>query len=48
MKFLKNYKFSIILLGGMLLGSILGVILGPKAVVLTPIVHLYGCYLWRF
>ena len=41
MKFLKNYKFSFILLGGMLLGSILGLILGPKAVVLTPIADIF-------
>ena len=41
MQFLKNYKFSFILLGGMLMGSLLGVILGPKAVVLTPIADLF-------
>lgn len=41
MKFLKNYKFSFILLGGMLLGSIVGWILGPKAVVLTPIADVF-------
>jgi Na+/H+-dicarboxylate symporter len=41
MQFLKNYKFSFILLAGMLIGSIIGVILGPKAEVLTPIADIF-------
>jgi Na+/H+-dicarboxylate symporter len=41
MQFLKNYKFSFILLAGMIIGSIVGVILGPKASVLTPIADIF-------
>lgn len=41
MKVLKNYKFSFILLGGMLIGAIIGAILGERAVVLTPIADIF-------
>lgn len=41
MQVLKNYKFSFILLAGMLIGSITGAILGPKAAVLTPIADIF-------
>lgn len=39
--FLKNYKFSIILLGSIILGAILGVLLGSKASVLKPFGDLF-------
>lgn len=41
MKFLKNYKFSLILLLSMILGSILGIIMGDKAKIFTPIADLF-------
>lgn len=39
--FFKNYKSSIILLGSIILGGILGVILGPKTSVLKPFGDLF-------
>lgn len=41
MKFLKNYKFSFILLGGILIGSIVGLVMGQKAVVFKPIADVF-------
>lgn len=41
MKFLKNYKFSLILLVSMILGSILGIIMGDKAKIFSPIADLF-------
>ena len=41
MNILKNYKFSFILILGMLLGSIIGVIFGEKATVLQPIADIF-------
>ncbi|AZV55441.1 dicarboxylate/amino acid:cation symporter [Clostridium sp. AWRP] len=39
--FFKNYKFSIILLGSIILGAIIGVLLGSKALVLKPFGDLF-------
>lgn len=39
--FFKNYKSSMILLGAILLGGIVGVVLGPKATVLKPFGDLF-------
>ena len=39
--FFKNYKFSIILLGSIILGAIVGVLLGSKALVLKPFGDLF-------
>ncbi|QXE19666.1 dicarboxylate/amino acid:cation symporter [Clostridium sp. 001] len=39
--FFKNYKFSIILLGSIVLGAIVGVLLGSKALVLKPFGDLF-------
>lgn len=41
MNILKNYKFSFILILGMLVGSIIGVIFGEKATVLQPIADIF-------
>ncbi|MBW5397951.1 dicarboxylate/amino acid:cation symporter [Brachyspira pilosicoli] len=41
MNILKNYKFSFILILGMLIGSIIGVIFGEKALVLQPIADIF-------
>lgn len=41
MNILKNYKFSFILILGMLVGSIIGVIFGEKATVLQPISDIF-------
>lgn len=41
MKILKNYKFSLILLGCMLLGSIVGAIMGEKAQIFSPVANLF-------
>lgn len=41
MKFLKNYASSLILLGAILIGGILGVILGEKAIIFEPIGNLF-------
>jgi Na+/H+-dicarboxylate symporter len=40
-KFFENYKSSLILLGAILIGGIVGVILGPKATVLKPFGDLF-------
>ncbi|MGL5651520.1 MAG: dicarboxylate/amino acid:cation symporter [Paraclostridium sp.] len=40
-KFLKNYKSSLILLGAILIGGIVGVVLGPKATMLKPFGDLF-------
>ncbi|AYD40340.1 dicarboxylate/amino acid:cation symporter [Clostridium fermenticellae] len=40
-KFLKNYGFSIILLGSIILGAIIGIIFGAKALVLKPFGDLF-------
>lgn len=39
--FLKNYKSSLILLGAILIGGIVGVVLGPKATMLKPFGDLF-------
>ncbi|UOW66820.1 dicarboxylate/amino acid:cation symporter [Paraclostridium bifermentans] len=39
--FLKNYKSSLILLGAILIGGIVGVVLGPKATILKPFGDLF-------
>ncbi|MDM8128978.1 dicarboxylate/amino acid:cation symporter [Paraclostridium benzoelyticum] len=39
--FLKNYKSSLILLGAILIGGIVGVVLGPKAAMLKPFGDLF-------
>jgi Na+/H+-dicarboxylate symporter len=39
--FFKNYKSSLILLGAILIGGIVGVVLGPKAAVLKPFGDLF-------
>ncbi|GIM32763.1 dicarboxylate/amino acid:cation symporter [Paraclostridium bifermentans] len=39
--FLKNYKSSLILLGAILIGGIIGVVLGPKATMLKPFGDLF-------
>lgn len=39
--FFKNYKSSLILLGAILIGGIVGVVLGPKATVLKPFGDLF-------
>ncbi|KKY02510.1 sodium:proton antiporter [Paraclostridium benzoelyticum] len=39
--FLKNYKSSLILLGSILIGGIVGVVLGPKAAMLKPFGDLF-------
>lgn len=41
MNILKNYKFSFILILGMLVGSIIGVIFGEKATILQPIADIF-------
>ena len=41
MNILKNYKFSFIMILGMLVGSIIGVIFGEKATVLQPIADIF-------
>lgn len=41
MKVLKNYRFSFILLGGMLIGALIGGFMGEKAMVLTPIADIF-------
>jgi len=41
MNLLKNYKSSIILLGSILLGGIVGAVMGPKAAVLEPFGNLF-------
>lgn len=41
MTILKNYKSSFILLGGMIVGSIIGVIMGPKATMFMPIATIF-------
>lgn len=41
MKVLKNYRFSLILLGCMLLGSIVGAIMGEKAQIFSPVANLF-------
>ena len=41
MKFLKNYASSLILLGAILIGGILGIILGEKAIIFEPIGNLF-------
>lgn len=41
MKLLKNYKSSFILLGGMIAGSIIGAIMGPKASMFMPVANLF-------
>lgn len=41
LSFLKSYKSSMILLGAILLGGILGIILGPKASVVEPLGTLF-------
>ncbi|WP_232473234.1 hypothetical protein [Brachyspira sp. SAP_772] len=41
MNILKNYKFSFILILGMLIGSIIGAIFGEKASVLQPITDIF-------
>lgn len=41
MRILKDYLFTIILLGGVILGGALGVFLGPKAEVLKPLGDLF-------
>ncbi|WP_239679679.1 dicarboxylate/amino acid:cation symporter, partial [Brachyspira hyodysenteriae] len=41
MNILKNYKFSFILIFGMIVGSIIGVVFGEKAVVLQPIADIF-------
>jgi Na+/H+-dicarboxylate symporter len=38
---LKNYRFSLILLAGVLVGAVLGIILGPKASVLQPFANVF-------
>ncbi|HBC97767.1 MAG TPA: sodium:proton antiporter [Clostridium sp.] len=39
--FLKNYKFPAILLGSIVLGAVIGIVAGPKAVVLKPFGDLF-------
>ncbi|CAB1262465.1 dicarboxylate/amino acid:cation symporter [Clostridium sp. MT-14] len=39
--FLKNYKFSALLLGSIILGAVVGILGGPKAVVLKPFGDLF-------
>lgn len=39
--FLKNYKSSLILLGAILIGGIVGIVLGPKATMLKPFGDLF-------
>ncbi|MCC9294311.1 dicarboxylate/amino acid:cation symporter [Clostridium sp. WLY-B-L2] len=39
--FLKNYKFSALLLGSIILGAVVGILAGPKAVVLKPFGDLF-------
>ena len=41
MNILKNYKFSFILIFGMIVGSVIGIIFGEKAVVLQPIADIF-------
>ncbi|MFL1671445.1 dicarboxylate/amino acid:cation symporter [Paenibacillus dendritiformis] len=41
MRILKNYKFSLILLGCMFIGSIAGAIMGEKAQIFSPIANLF-------
>lgn len=41
MKFLKNYKFSILLLLSVILGGAIGAIVGPKASIVEPIGNLF-------
>lgn len=41
MKILENYKSSLLLLGGMLLGGIAGYILGPKVEIIKPVATLF-------
>lgn len=41
MSILKNYKSSFILLFGIVMGSIIGAVMGPKASMLTPIAELF-------
>lgn len=41
MKLLKNYKSSFILLGGMIAGSIIGAVMGPKASMFMPVANLF-------
>ena len=41
MNILRNYKFSFILIFGMLIGSIIGIIFGEKALVLQPIADIF-------
>ncbi|MCT8975240.1 dicarboxylate/amino acid:cation symporter [Clostridium sp. CX1] len=41
MKFLKGYKSSIILLGSIIIGGIVGMVMGPKASVLQPFGDLF-------
>lgn len=41
MKFLKNYKSSIILLASIIIGGIVGAIVGPKAAIFEPLGNLF-------
>ncbi|MGW9530089.1 hypothetical protein ACWHAM_20495 [Paenibacillus terrae] len=41
MQVLKNYKFSIILLAGVLVGAIAGTIMGEKSAVLQPFADVF-------
>lgn len=41
MKVLSNYRFSIVLLLGVIIGAIAGVVMGPKAEVLKPIADIF-------
>lgn len=41
MQIIKNYKSSFILIGGMIVGSIIGAFMGPKAAMFTPIANLF-------
>lgn len=40
-KILKNYKMTIMLLGGIIIGAIIGLIFGDKATILSPLGNLY-------
>ncbi|MGX6969324.1 dicarboxylate/amino acid:cation symporter [Vagococcus bubulae] len=41
MTILRNYKSSFVLLGGMILGSIIGIIMGPKATMFMPLATIF-------
>ena len=41
MTLLKNYKSSFILLGGMIIGSLIGAVMGPKATMFMPLANLF-------